>query len=209
MVEDRMKTIERTLQIEWSMFSQVKNVGGKASCQEDPKTFEIMRSSQFMTWSNDCLESYLNDLNKALEEGRSLPTEKYARMMKSTSPLEYEKVKDILPPLDEEILELVDKIVTIELLWQEEFIKKYPSISGRGRPLYSREDTPFAVSIETYLRGELETYSFNTLTAYLNDIMDKMSRNINGSAMVHELQIRRYGYSSLEEAEEALGKRVQ
>ncbi|MDY6880192.1 MAG: DUF4125 family protein [Desulfatiglans sp.] len=208
MVEDKIKTIEKILQIEWNMFSRVQNVGGKASCQEDPKAFEIMRSSQFMTWSNDCLESYLDDLNKALKEGRNLPTEKYARMMRFNAPDEYQKVKEMLPVLDEEILDLVDKIVAIELVWQEEFIDKYPSISGRGRPIYSRDDSPLAVSIETYLRGELETYSLNTLKAYFRDIVDKMSKDINGSELVHEHQVRRYGYGSLDEAEAALGKRA-
>ena len=37
---------ENLIQMEWQQFYQVHNEGGRASCQEDPKTFAIMRRSQ-------------------------------------------------------------------------------------------------------------------------------------------------------------------
>lgn len=48
-----------------------------------------------------------------------------------------------------------------------------------GRPLYSESDDVFDTSIETYLRGELETYSEKTLSSYLNYIQEKLSKNEN------------------------------
>mgnify|MGYP003376468992 FL=1 len=51
--------------MEWQQFTQVKNQGGRASCQEDPYTFDIMRKSQFYTWDLPVLESYQEDLKEA------------------------------------------------------------------------------------------------------------------------------------------------
>ena len=56
---------------EWEMFQGVSNIGGRASCQEDLRTFEIMRSSQAASWSEATLESYLNDLKDAKSSGRN------------------------------------------------------------------------------------------------------------------------------------------
>ena len=62
---------------EWAQFNDVQNNGGRASCQNNPKEFEIMRSSQLKTWSEDVLKSYLNDLTTAGYMGRNMLTEKY------------------------------------------------------------------------------------------------------------------------------------
>ena len=59
---------------EWAMFNDVQNQGGRASCQNNPKEFEIMRSSQLKTWSDDVLKSYLNDLTTAAYMGRNMLT---------------------------------------------------------------------------------------------------------------------------------------
>jgi len=201
---DKINLINGILKIEWNMFSTIQNIGGKAQCQEDPKTFEIMRSSQFVNWSYYSLESYLNDLKKAGGEKRNLLAEKYARMMKSNSPLEYARIEHSLPKICPEAVKIVNKIIAIEIEWHKEFSKKFPYISGRGRPIYSRQDTPIAVSVETYLRGELETYSLNTLELYYKDVLDRQSSNTSGSELVHDYQVKRHGYKSLEDAERVL-----
>jgi len=59
------KIISRIVDIEWEMFVRVNNVSGKASCQNGPTTFRIMRSSHFSSWSEDVLRSYLGDLLSA------------------------------------------------------------------------------------------------------------------------------------------------
>jgi hypothetical protein len=133
-------------------------------------------------------------------------TEKYGRMMEATSPCEYAKIKDLIPASTPEMFQLIDKIVAIELAWQEEFSTKFPFLGGRGRPVYSRQDTPFEASIETYLRGELGTYSLKTLGFYYEDNLKKKSQNLNGSEIIHDYQVKKYGYKSLEEAEEAFKK---
>lgn len=39
--------IDAIVQIEWPMFAGVNNEGGKAACQMDLATFQIMRISQY------------------------------------------------------------------------------------------------------------------------------------------------------------------
>jgi len=196
--------IEEIIEIEWRMFSNVANVGGKASCQEDPATFKIMRTTQSMSWSEHTLQSYLNDLKEAESKGRNLLTEKYARMMKSTSLSEYIKIEHLIPPLDAEIPPLIDRIIEIVLDWEEEIAQNFPYIRSRGRPIHRSEDSKLVTSFETYLRGELETYSKRTLELYYDDISEQKSKEINVSELVLEQMVRQYGYDSLEEANERL-----
>jgi hypothetical protein len=199
--EDLINDIINT---EWRMFINVPNIGGKAACQQDYRAFEINRSSQATSWSVATLKSYLNDLTKAAKSGRNLLTEKYARMMQSTSPSEYADIEHLIPHLESETLALIDKIVQIILEWEEVLSKKYPYIIGRGRPLHSSDDTPFVTSVETYLRGELGTYSLKTLTMYYENILQQKSENVNGSEVILHYMMKQYGYDSLEEANEKL-----
>jgi hypothetical protein len=182
----------------------VPNIGGKASCQEDYNTFEINRSSQATNWSEATLKSYLSDLTKAVKSGRNLLTEKYARMMQSTSPSEYAAIEHLVPPLEAEAIALIDKITEIVLEWEDILQKKYPFILKRGRPIHSSDDTPFVTSLETYLRGELATYSLKTLRSYYEDILQQKSENVNGSEVILKFMVKRYGYDSLVEANEKL-----
>lgn len=199
--------VTEIVNIEWRMFQSVPNAGGKAACQEDYETFKINRLSQMMSWSKDALESYLSDLTEAEKNKRNLLTEKYARMMQSTSPSEYARIEHLLPSLEPEIPELVDRIVDIVLEWEDELSNKYPHIRSKGRPLRSSADTPFATSTETYLRGELATYSARTLGLYLENILKQKSENVNGSEIILDSLMKQYGFSSLEEANYRIGDR--
>ena len=204
-MEDKMDLINKILKIEWNEFTNVQNVGGKASCQEDPATFNIMRTSQFVSWSAAALESYLNDLLEAKANGRNLLTEKYALMMKSTAPSEYARIEHLLPRLDPEVTLLIDKITEIEIRWQEDMLKKFPHVTERGRPLYSYQDNCFATSFETYLRGELATYSRRTLELYYENRINQNSQKINGAEITLEYTVKQYGYQSLNDANERTG----
>ena len=44
------------------MFQQVRNRHGRAACQDDERTFTIMRLSQFAAWDEATLTSYYQDL---------------------------------------------------------------------------------------------------------------------------------------------------
>lgn len=194
--------------LEWEMFQNVKGLGGRASCQDDQATFKINRIGQADSWPESVLESYLGDLEKAKYQGRNLITEKYARMMASTSKSEYDVVKHLLPTLEDEILLLVEKIVGIVIDWEREMVEKYPNLVKRGRPIHTSQDALNVTSLETYLRGELLTYSKKTLSLLHAHYHKLKTENINGSAIILEHMIKQYGYASLEEANRRLGKTV-
>ncbi|MBN2098421.1 MAG: DUF4125 family protein [Dehalococcoidia bacterium] len=195
------------LEREWKMFQAVPNAGGKAPCQEDFDTFRIMRSSQAAGWSEAALESYLDDLTEAESAGRNLLTEKYARMMQSTWPAEYAHIEHLLPPVSPGAADLINQIVGVVLKWEKELLEKYPYVLQKGRPLSSEEDSPGITSLETYLRGELATYSVRTLGLYLAHIMEQQSEGTNGSAITLAHTMKHYGFDSLEEANDKLEAR--
>jgi hypothetical protein len=208
MTNTREELSAAIIDTEWKIFQDVPNMGGKASCQEDFNTFQKMRSSQVASWSEATLKSYLSDLREAENEERNLFTEKYARMMQTTWPLEYERIKHMLPQVDPRANEYIEQIVQAVLKWEKELVEKYPYILKRGRPLSSHEDAPGITSINTYLRGELATYSLNTLALYLANVRQQQSEGINGSAITLADMMRQYGFRSLEEANEKLKTRV-
>ena len=45
--------MQRIFLIEWEMFKNVQNFGGTAQCQQNKKTFLIMRMSQMAAWTED------------------------------------------------------------------------------------------------------------------------------------------------------------
>jgi hypothetical protein len=206
-MDTRERLTSAIIEREWTMFQAVPNEGGKAVCQEDLNTFRIMRASQAASWSEAALESYLNDLREAENSGRNLLTEKYARMMRSTWPDEYARIEHLLPPLDPRAAELIQEIITVVLKWEQELLEKYPHILKRGRPIFSTEDAPGITSLETYLKGELATYSLRTLELYLAHVRQLESEGANGSAITLANTVRQYGFNSLEEANERLKAR--
>ena len=193
--------IDMIVEKEWDMFHNTQNTGGQAACQNDRETFEIMRKSQWMACNNDILKSYLDDLSKAESSGRNLITEKYAWMMESTFPEEFEDLKEMLPEIDPEKSGIVEKMIPAYLRWREEVDEKYPKISGTGRPLKSSEDSKLVTSVETYFRGELLTYSLKTLKLYYDYILECEEKGINLANKTLENTAGFYGYSSLEDAE--------
>ena len=186
---------------EWRMFDQVHNQGGRADCQDNRPTFERMRTAQFTPWPKQLLESYLEDLKEAEQNGRNLLTEKYGRMMESTAPEEYEKIRHFFPELSKERIAMQEETIATETAWNEEFAAAHPKYAGRGRYIHTAEDSAYATSSETYLRGELSTYSDKTAALYGEWIRSLKSSGKNLAAMTADVLVREYGYSSVEDAE--------
>ena len=69
---DKRELVCHIVSAEWTMFDKVHNCGGRACCQDDWGTFEIMRGSQMEAWPEDLLNSYLKDLREAAAEERNL-----------------------------------------------------------------------------------------------------------------------------------------
>ncbi len=198
--ETRSRLIAQIVAQEWAMFDEVQNNGGRADCQDHPREFEIMRSSQLKTWSDEVLTSYLDDLTKAAYEGRNLLMEKYAYMMEYTHPEEYAQIRDVLPQIAPQVQAKIDEIVDINLDWQREAEEKYPRLRAKGRPLTTREDTPLETSFETYLRCELKTYSPETILRLHAYTLNALEQHYNMAIANLQNMVSEFGYSSLEEA---------
>jgi hypothetical protein len=199
---DKDELIDEIVRLEWPMFDTVENMGGRASCQDDYLTFHIMRKSQFSGWDETMLLSYIDDLEAAKKAGRNPLTDKYAYMMERTDPAGYAAIKDVLPPISDEKRALIDSIAAISLGWQRELFDRYPKIASGGRKLTSAEDTGYP-SFETYLKGELSTYSVATLSAYSKHAEALLSEGKNMNEMVLAATAASYGYPSIEAAEAA------
>lgn len=197
---------ENLIQMEWQQFYQVHNEGGRASCQEDPKTFAIMRRSQFTAWPEALVDSYTADLEAAEEVGRNLLTEKYAWMMEDTAPEEFAQLRRFLPEPSLLQKEMLDEITQIQIAWMREYAEKYPRLAAGNRAIRAAEAVPGETSFETYLRGELHTYSEDTLLLYRDMIRSLKAQGVNMSLLIMEANVQAYGYQSLEDAEKRLKK---
>lgn len=188
MDEEKDVLIDNILEIELRMFLSVPS-RERAACQDHPEEFKRNRRAQFSTWSADTLGSYLNDLLLCQKYEKNIMTLKYGRM------------EGILPRINED--PLIDRIADVQVKWQGEMFDRYPKIMGRARALDSSGDTPAHTSFETYLRGELETYSHETLRLLYEDVKRFLARNANMNEALYAHLVKSLGYGSLAEAESA------
>lgn len=190
--------------LEFEAFDKVQNEGGRASCQNDWDTFSIMRKSQYLTWNRSMLLQYLYDFHREYERGHNLIEEKYGRMMESTAPERYEEMKGRFPQLTEEKRRIIEEICGLQVKWMEDFAAQYPALAGNARNIHTREDTAFNTSYETYLRGELGTYSDKMLELYGRYIVTYAREGGNPAHDIMRNSVEMYGYGSLEEAEKGV-----
>ena len=199
-----MDLVEEVIRREWDQFQRTENEGGRASCQGNWPMFHQMRASQFMTWSEDLLRSYLDDLDEANRVGRNLVTEKYARMMASTAPDEYlERIEPFIPRLSDERVARQERVIAVQVAWARDFRGRYPRLGAAMRVLTTAEDTPEDTSFETYLRGELGTYSDRTMALYEAMVEDLQAAGRNLTEQTVANTVRLGGFADLEEAESA------
>jgi hypothetical protein len=198
--------IGRIIEIEWEMFDQVQNEGGRADCQDDFRTFFIMRLSQFEAWNADMVHSYLRDLLAARSAGENRLSHKYGYMTAISDPRESERLEEALPNPGDERRRLARALTDRQLLLHERAMKKYPLLAGRGRLLRTRDEAPGETSIETYMLGELLTYSKRTLRLFEAHLDELEAAGKNFVEMNLNNIVRMYGFASIENAEEALRK---
>lgn len=201
---NKSELIDKLIDLEWKAFDKVINEGGRAGCQDDHETFYIMRKSQYMLWSREMLISFIADFTAANNNGWNLITEKYGRMEESTAPEEYAGIKDELPPIPDDKKQIIEAIVAIQVKMMEEFAAQYPKASCETRSIHTSEDTPVNTSYETYLRGELSTYSDYTLMLYGRFVAKYAADGKNIARDTIENSAILYGYASLDDMESKL-----
>ena len=195
--------INMIIEAEWEMFDEVNNVGGRADCQDDGKTFYIMRYSGHCCLSEQTLTSYYEDIRAAKDENRNLITEKYAYMMEKTDKEYFDQaLKPYLPEISEEKRQIIDEIVAIKVESERAFVKAYPWFSQGSRP--TETDERGIVSVKSYEAGELKTYSVKTLKYYLEDMRKLENKGKGPSFVVRDKMVKLYGYDSVRAAEDAL-----
>jgi len=86
----------------------------------------------------------------------------------------------------------------------EAFAERYPKAAGNARSIHTWEDNPFNTSYETYLRGEISTYSDETLDLYGRFIAGLCMEGKNLAEMTMNNSAVLYGYQSIEDLEEKL-----
>ena len=197
----RKELVDAIIEIEWEMFTSVNNVGGPAACQSQDQTFNVMRRAQFSTWSLDTLDSYLHDLDGARAQGRNLMTEKYARMMSVTHPDEYAEIAPMLPPVTQEAMDLIDKIAAQHDMWDQAVTEEFPKLRARGRTQDEAGQEGHGPTANTYLIGELLTYSLPTLRGVMHDVEEALTHGHNIVRDQLESTVKQYGWPSIEEAE--------
>jgi len=194
---DKKTLVNKIARLEFEAFDKVDNEGGRASCQNDWPTFSVMRKSQYLTWNMDMLVQYMYDFTREYESGHNLITEKYGRMMESTAPEKYEEIKDYFPPLSEEKKAVIEQIVGIQMRMVEEFAAEHPKVAGNARDLHTSDDAMFNTSYETYLRGEISTYSDKMLQLYGGFVVQCATTGQNIAQLTIENTAKLYGFKDL------------
>ncbi len=201
---DKLNLVNRIVELEWQAFDKVQNIGGRASCQDDWETFSIMRSSQYKNWTVEMLRQWCSEFETAYRGGRNLITEKYARMMESTEPERYAGLSNELPELSEEFIKIREAVVAIQVSCMDDFAENYPKLAANARTVHTENDTLYQTSYETYLRGELSTYSFEMLYTYARWITQLAKTGKNIAFMIMTETVHAYGYKDLDDAESKL-----
>jgi len=175
------------LELEWAMFSQVRGTQ-PASCQSAPDNFKSIRGSLFAMWTDKMLASYRGDLVAAREAGRNLLTEKYARMDGQIPP-------SFANPM-------IEVIVDIEADWQRDLRERHPALYHRccRQTDLAEDGSDFSV----YLRSELETYGYDTVELYYENVKAALDGGRNLAVEALRRLVIAGGYADIEQAEKHL-----
>lgn len=165
---DKASLIEALIQIEYDMFDATEGLDGRAGCQDDRRTFHLMRRCQHQIWSEEVLRLVLSEFAAAKAEGRNLIAEKYGYMMAESDPAYYEAhLKDRLPSISPVKAQALSDLEAIFRGFYEALLAVAPSVARHGRV---QETTRYEVSAATYLAGELKTWSLKAIYQALEEM---------------------------------------
>ncbi|WP_430734927.1 DUF4125 family protein [Halodesulfovibrio aestuarii] len=174
---NREELIHDVIERELAMFLNTKNMGGTASCQENPDMFRRWRWMIFSVLSDEYIGSYHDDLIEAERVGRNFMTEKYARM-------------DDLIPCVSPNMDKVRKITATERVWMQELLQEFPLLFPQSLARF-----------DMYFPAEMETLSERSLDLYQACVDSALSRGENLARKRYSNFYARMGLGTLEELE--------
>lgn len=193
--------IEEIIKREYAFLDKVENIGGRANCQDNYEVFYIHRKAQYDNYNEETLSCFLQDLKQYEKINLNPMMLKYAYMMETSDPIYFNQIKDKLPTIDNQTKKIINELVAIELEMVEECNLKHPKFASISRDVNTTTDTNVSTSFETYLRGELSTYSPTTLVSYAKMIIDMKQHNINFILNIRNSSAIGFGYHSIDDAE--------
>ncbi len=167
------------IQQEWPLFTSTQNVDHRSPCQDQMANFIVSRHAYWSMYSTPVLQSYLHDLEVARMKGHNLVTFKYGYMMESTHPDEFLAIKDKLPSISNAKLSLVTAIMALYMKWELTIQAETPGYDTHHRPIQSKDNSINHTSVETYMTGELQSYSEETLQCILAHFLQCSKNEIN------------------------------
>ena len=99
---------------------------------------------------------------------------------------------------------LINRIMPTLIDWEQQFAAAYPKLAGQGRPITSEGDASGFTSMETYARGEFETYPTELLMLYADYVDALKADGKSLSLMIQDTMVKLYGYATIDEAEASL-----
>ncbi|WP_321530443.1 DUF4125 family protein [uncultured Desulfuromonas sp.] len=191
MMTQPTQLIERIVKRELEMFLTMP-ARHQHLCHEDSESFKQHRRARFICWSLRTLASYLQDLDTSHHAGINLMTVKYAHMEK------------LIPRHNDTAL--VDALLTALCRWEEECAECYPHFMAQGRAPFVNGGQAQLVPFEISLRGELESYSLQTLKLLWRDVLRLQQRGENLSKKTYQYLIEQWGLDSIEHLEEFMAR---
>ena len=169
------RLIDNIINLEWEMFRKVK-ASEPNPCQENQKTFRVMRWMSYSVLPEKVLAEILNNINQATLDDRNLMTEKYARM------------NNQIPVLNDD--QRINECAEIEENMMKEVSEKYPLTFKGNHEGFSN-----------YLKCELETYSESALKQYYEFLVKAKNENRNIIEERYNNLFKKMGYESLADKE--------
>lgn len=169
------RLINNIINLEWEMFKSVRT-SEPNSCQENEKTFRLMRWMGYSVMPNELLIEILNNVNQATLDNRNLMTEKYARMANQ------------IPVINDD--PFIEECVQIEKEMMEEVKKEYP-ITFKGQN----------AGFDNYMHCELETYSKSAIKLYYTFLQNVKIGGRNIIKARYDNLFKKLGYESLADKE--------
>ncbi|MBR6307819.1 MAG: DUF4125 family protein, partial [Lachnospiraceae bacterium] len=87
--------------------------------------------------------------------------------------------------------QIIETIVAIQTGMTEAFYADHPDLLKQARSIHTSEDTEYNTSNETYLRGEISTYSDKMLELYGRYVAShaKEGKNITEEIISHTVKL--------------------